>query len=40
MTAVERKIIHVHLAERQDVDTSSDGTEPNRHVVVAPTASV
>ena len=39
MTAVERKIVHVHLAEREDVETSSDGTEPNRHVVVAPTSS-
>lgn len=36
MTAVERKIVHVYLAERQDVVTSSDGTEPNRRVVVAP----
>jgi len=36
MTAVERKIVHVYLAERLDVVTSSDGTEPNRHVVVAP----
>ena len=36
MTAVERKIVHLHLAEREDVVTSSDGTEPNRHVVVAP----
>ena len=36
MTAVERKIVHVYLAERHDVVTSSDGTEPNRRVVVAP----
>lgn len=36
MTAVERKIVHVHLADRADVATSSDGTEPNRRVVVAP----
>jgi spoIIIJ-associated protein len=36
MTAVERKIVHVHLADREDVVTSSDGTEPNRRVVVAP----
>ena len=36
MTAVERKIVHVHLADRADVVTSSDGTEPNRRVVVAP----
>jgi spoIIIJ-associated protein len=36
MTAAERKIVHVHLADREDVVTSSDGTEPNRRVVVAP----
>ena len=36
MTAVERKVVHVHLAEREDVVTSSEGTEPNRRVVVAP----
>jgi len=36
MTAVERKIVHVYLAERRDVVTSSDGTEPNRRVIVAP----
>ena len=39
MTAVERKIVHVHLAEREDVVTSSEGTEPNRRVVVAPAPS-
>ena len=37
MTAVERKIVHVQLAEREDIVTSSDGTEPNRRVVIAPT---
>jgi spoIIIJ-associated protein len=36
MTAVERKIVHVHLADRDDIVTSSEGTEPSRHVVVAP----
>lgn len=36
MTAVERKIVHVHLAEREGVVTSSEGSEPNRYVVVAP----
>jgi spoIIIJ-associated protein len=36
MTAVERKIVHLHLAERPGIVTSSEGTEPNRHVVVAP----
>jgi spoIIIJ-associated protein len=39
MTAVERKVVHVHLAEREDVVTSSEGTEPNRRVVVAPAPS-
>jgi spoIIIJ-associated protein len=38
MTAVERKILHVHLADREDVATSSEGTEPSRHVVVAPSS--
>jgi spoIIIJ-associated protein len=36
MTAVERKIVHLYLAEREDVATTSEGTEPNRHVVVTP----
>jgi spoIIIJ-associated protein len=36
MTAVERKVVHVHLAERPDIATSSEGTEPNRYVVVSP----
>jgi spoIIIJ-associated protein len=36
MTAVERKVVHVHLADREDVVTSSEGTEPHRKVVVAP----
>jgi len=36
MSAVERKIVHLHLQERPDVVTESDGTEPNRFVVVRP----
>jgi spoIIIJ-associated protein len=36
MTAVERKIVHVHLKEVEGVETTSEGTEPNRYVVVAP----
>jgi spoIIIJ-associated protein len=36
MTAVERKIVHVYLHERAGVETASEGTEPNRHVVVRP----
>jgi spoIIIJ-associated protein len=38
MTAVERKIVHLHLQEREDVETTSEGTEPNRYVVVTPVA--
>jgi len=36
MTAVERKIVHVVLKEFDGVETSSDGTEPNRAVVITP----
>jgi spoIIIJ-associated protein len=38
MSAVERKIVHVHLQEREDVETTSEGTEPNRCVIVKPVA--
>jgi spoIIIJ-associated protein len=34
MTAVERKIVHLRLKEFPGVQTSSEGTEPNRFVVV------
>ena len=36
MTAGERKIVHERLKEVAGVQTSSEGTEPNRYVVVAP----
>jgi spoIIIJ-associated protein len=36
MSAVERKIVHLHLEEREDVETASDGNEPHRFVVVRP----
>jgi spoIIIJ-associated protein len=36
MTAVERKIVHVSLEDFPGVETSSEGTEPNRFVVVLP----
>jgi spoIIIJ-associated protein len=36
MTAPERKIVHVRLQGRADVATESEGTEPDRHVVVRP----
>ena len=38
MTAVERKIVHVSLQDFAGVETSSEGTEPNRFVVVFPTS--
>jgi spoIIIJ-associated protein len=34
MTAVERKVVHVRLQEVEGVETSSEGTEPNRFVVI------
>jgi len=36
MSAVERKIVHLHLQDRPGVVTESDGAEPNRFVVVRP----
>jgi spoIIIJ-associated protein len=36
MTAVERKVVHVKLKELEGVETTSEGTEPNRYVVVLP----
>jgi predicted RNA-binding protein Jag len=36
MTAVERKIVHLELKELPGVETTSEGTEPNRFVVVFP----
>jgi spoIIIJ-associated protein len=38
MTAVERKTVHVRLKEFDGVETGSEGTEPNRYVVISPTA--
>jgi spoIIIJ-associated protein len=38
MTAVERKIVHLRLKELDGVETTSEGTEPNRFVVVHPVA--
>ncbi len=36
MTASERRLIHEYLRERGDVETYSEGDEPDRHLVVAP----
>ena len=35
MTAVERKVLHVRLKDFPGVTTSSEGTEPNRYVVIS-----
>ena len=40
MTAVERKVVHEFLKDDTEVDTASEGTEPNRYVVVLPRRTV
>jgi spoIIIJ-associated protein len=39
MTAVERKVVHLALRDHPEVETTSEGTEPNRFVVVLPAGS-
>ncbi len=36
MRAPERKIVHTYLSERGDVETHSEGDEPDRRLVVSP----
>ena len=36
MSAIERKLVHEHLRTRRDVETYSQGEEPDRRLVVAP----
>jgi spoIIIJ-associated protein len=36
MGATERKVVHEFLKDRGDVETYSEGTEPDRHLVVSP----
>jgi spoIIIJ-associated protein len=38
MTPVERKIVHEALKDDPEVETASEGSEPNRFVVVFPRA--
>ena len=38
MRATERKIVHTYLSERGDVETHSEGDEPDRRLVVSPSA--
>jgi spoIIIJ-associated protein len=36
MQSSERRIVHEYLRDRGDVETYSEGDEPDRHLVVAP----
>ena len=36
MTSSERRVVHEYLRDRGDVETHSEGNEPDRHLVVAP----
>lgn len=36
MSAQERRVVHEHLKERGDVETHSEGEDPDRRVVVTP----
>ena len=38
MSAVERKIVHEYLKDDPNVETRSEGTEPQRYVIISPTA--
>jgi spoIIIJ-associated protein len=36
MVASERRVVHEYLRDRRDVETYSEGEEPDRHLVVSP----
>ncbi len=36
MNAVERRVVHEYLRDREGVETFSEGAEPDRYLVVAP----
>lgn len=36
MNAVERRVVHEYLRDREGIETYSEGTEPDRYLVVAP----
>jgi spoIIIJ-associated protein len=40
MSAVERKVVHEYLKEDPEVETTSEGTEPHRYVVILPRRTV
>jgi len=37
MRALERKVVHLYLRDRADVQTHSEGDEPDRRLVITPT---
>jgi spoIIIJ-associated protein len=39
MTSSERRVVHEFLRDRGDVETHSEGNEPDRHLVVSPKSS-
>jgi spoIIIJ-associated protein len=38
MTSSERRVVHEYLRDRGDVETHSEGDEPDRHLVVTPSS--
>lgn len=38
MRALERKVVHRYLSDRTDVETHSEGDEPDRRLVITPVA--
>jgi len=36
MNAVERRVVHEYLRDREGIETFSEGAEPDRHLVIAP----
>ncbi len=38
MTASERRLVHEYLRDRAEIQTYSEGDEPDRHLIVAPLA--
>jgi spoIIIJ-associated protein len=39
MGSNERRVVHEHLRDRPEIETYSEGDEPNRYVVIAPLVS-
>jgi spoIIIJ-associated protein len=39
MSAVERKVVHEYLKDDSNVETRSEGTEPQRYVIISPVES-